>query len=138
MKRITRLVRPEHHAPSWKAAVPVIGLAMLSAAVFANAQPAQATAQKVDQEAIAEFSSCARPKYPAADLGARHEGTVDLRFLVGADGKVKEDSIEKSSGHAGLDEAARSALVKCSFKPAQAGGKPVQAWTKVSYVWQLN
>lgn len=138
MKRITRLVRPEHHAPSWKAAVPVIGLAMLSAAVFANAQPAQATAQKVDQHAIAEFSSCAKPKYPAADLSAKHEGTVDLGFLVGADGKVKENKVEKSSGHAGLDEAARSALVKCSFKPALAGGKPVQAWTKVSYVWQLN
>ena len=138
MKRITRLVRPEHHAPSWKAAVPVIGLAMLSAAVFANAQPAQATVQKVDQHAIAEFSSCAKPTYPAADLGAKHEGTVDLSFLVGADGKVKENKVEKSSGHAGLDEAARSALVKCSFKPALAGGKPVQAWTKVSYVWQLN
>ncbi|MGF6272779.1 bla regulator protein BlaR1 [Massilia sp. UYP11] len=138
MKRITRLVRPDTQAPSWKAAVPVIGLAMLSAAVFANAQPAQATAQQVDQQALADFHSCAKPEYPEADHKARHEGTVELGFLVGLDGKVKENKVQKSSGHAGLDEAARSALVKCSFKPALANGKPVQAWTKVSYIWQLK
>jgi len=138
MSRITRLIRPETQAPSWKAAIPVVGLAILSAAVFANAQPAHAAAQKVDQQALADFASCPKPTYPDADFKARHEGTVDLDFLVDVDGKVKENKIGKSSGHAALDEAARSALAKCSFKPAQAGGKPVQAWTKVSYVWQLH
>jgi D-alanyl-D-alanine endopeptidase (penicillin-binding protein 7) len=138
MSRIKRLLRPDTHAPNWKAAVPVLGLAMLGAAVFANAQPAQATAQKVDQHALVEFNSCAKPNYPDADLKARHQGTVDLSFLIGADGKVKENKVAKSSGHPGLDEAARGALAKCSFKPALAEGKPAQAWTKVSYVWQLT
>ena len=138
MHRIKRLVRPDTQAPSWKAAIPVIGLAVLSAAVFANAQPAQATAQQVDREALADFTSCPKPKYPDADLAANHEGTVDLGFLVGIDGKVKENKVTKSSGHPALDEAARSVLVTCSFKPALADGKPVQAWTKVSYVWQLK
>lgn len=138
MSRITRLIRPEPQAPRWKAAIPVLALAIAGAAVFANSQPAQAMAQKVDQEAVADFNSCAKPRYPAADLQARHQGTVELSLLVGADGKVKQDKVEKSSGHAGLDEAARSVLVKCNFKPALAGGRPVQAWTKVSYVWQLD
>lgn len=138
MSRIKRLVRPDTQAPSWKAAVPVIGLAMLSAAVLAHAQPAQATAQKVDQHALVEFASCAKPHYPEADLKAKHQGTVDLSFLVGADGKIKENKVAKSSGHAGLDEAARSAIAKCSFTPALAGGKPVPSWTKVSYVWELK
>ncbi|WP_137174307.1 M56 family metallopeptidase [Massilia sp. HP4] len=138
MHRIKRLIRPDTQAPSWKAAVPVIGLAVFCTAVFANAQPARATAQEVDQEALVDFKSCPRPKYPEADLKARHQGTVDLGFLVGADGKIKENKVTKSSGHPGLDEAARSVLVTCSFKPALANGKPVQAWTKVSYVWQLH
>lgn len=138
MFRIKRLVRPDTHAPSWKAAIPVIALGILSAAAFANAQPAHATAQKVDQQALVDFNSCPKPEYPEADFKAGHEGTVDLGFLVGTDGKVKENKVTKSSGHPALDEAARRALATCSFKPALADGKPAQAWTKVSYVWQLK
>jgi len=37
-----------------------------------------------------------------------------------------------------LDDAAQSALVKCRFKPATTKGKPVEAWTKVQYVWTLE
>jgi len=140
MSRIKRLVRPEAQTASWKAAVPVIGLAMLSAAVFAHARPAPETetVEKYDWMALADFNSCPKPHYPEADRAARHQGTVDLQFLVGIDGKVKDSKVEQSSGHPTLDEASRSALVKCSFKPALANDKPVQTWTRVSYVWSLE
>ena len=36
--------------------------------------------------------------------------TVSLRFLVGADGKVVQAEVEKSSGYKRLDEAARAGL----------------------------
>jgi len=138
MSRIKRLVRPDDRAPGWKAAVPVIALAMLSAALFAHALPAHANAQKFDSMAIADFSSCPKPEYPVADLVADHQGTVNLRFLVGIDGNVKDSTVDQSSGYPTLDEASHSALVKCRFKPAFAGGKAVQSWTKVSYVWTLE
>jgi len=138
MSRIKRLVRPDEQAPIWKAAIPVLGLAIMSATLFAHAHPAQATVQRYDAMARADFSSCPRPEYPAADLVGDHQGTVNLRFLVGIDGKVKDSKVDQSSGYPTLDEASHSALVKCLFTPALAGGKAVESWTTVSYVWTLE
>lgn len=81
------------------------------------------------------YESCARPVYPEEDFRQNHEGTVTLRFLIGADGWVKESLVVKSSGYPALDEAARSGLAKCRFRPPMADGKPVTAWTPVQYVW---
>lgn len=137
MSRIKRLIRPDTQALNWKAAIPVLGLAAMSAAVFAHAAPAAKLAEP-EQEPIAMFESCSKPHYPADSIKQKHTGTVTLGFLVTENGKVKQSKVTKSSGHAALDEAARSALVKCSFKPATAKGKPVEAWTAVQYVWALN
>lgn len=88
------------------------------------------------ETALLDFNSCAKPMYPHAELAAGHEGTVSLQFRVEADGSVGDSKISKSSGYPALDDTARSALVKCRFKPAMAAGKPVQAWTDVQYVWK--
>ena len=66
------------------------------------------------------------------------EGTVQLKFLVGADGKVIESAVEKSSGFRRLDEAARAGLSKCQFKPAAVDGKPQQSWASMKYTWRLE
>lgn len=89
-------------------------------------------------EALADFGSCAKPHYPEADLQAKHEGTVSLEFLVKADGKVADSKVAQTSGFPSMDEAARSALVKCRFKPATKDGKAIDKWTKVQYVWSLK
>ena len=139
MSRIKRLIRPDseslRQALNWKAAIPVLGLAM-GAAVFAHAAPAaqEATASG-DTAAVADFRSCKRPEYPAADLAAKHQGAVTLQFLIGTDGKVKESKVQKSSGYRELDRSAHEALQKCSFRPAVKDGKPAEAWTAVQYVW---
>lgn len=135
MSRIKRLVRPDTQALNWKAAIPVLGLAM-GAAVFAHAAPTRQA--KVDTEAVANFESCKRPVYPAESIAQKHTGTVSLGFLVATNGTVKESKVTKSSGHAALDDAAHTALTKCTFKPATAKGKPVESWTAVQYVWTLE
>lgn len=84
------------------------------------------------------FSTCVKPQYPRAALRVDAQGAVTLAFLIGPDGAVLEANVNRSSGHAELDEAARAALVKCTFEPAVADGKPVEAWTKVKYVWTLT
>lgn len=137
MSRIKRLIRPDTQALNWKAAIPVLGLAAMSAAVFAHAAPGT-TLAKPDQEAIARFDSCKKPEYPADSITQKHTGTVALGFLVATDGTVKDTKITKSSGHPPLDEAARTALAKCSFKPASTKGKPVESWAAVQYVWSLK
>ena len=72
--------------------------------------------------------SCEKPAYPSLSLRARETGTVLLGFLIGLDGIATESKIERSSGHRRLDEAARSALALCRFKPATVDGKPEKSW----------
>lgn len=81
---------------------------------------------------------CEKPVYPAASRRLEEEGTVLLRFLVQADGKVVDSQIEKSSGFRRLDEAARQALARCQFKAATVDGKPEQSWTSIRYTWRLE
>jgi bla regulator protein BlaR1 len=138
MSRIKRLVRPDTQALNWKAAIPVLGLAAACVAMYANAAPQAEPAAGKRTHAIADFNTCKKPVWPKADLKARHQGKVMLGFLVGADGRVVESKVNKSSGYPGLDEAAQVGIGKCRFKPAKAAGKPVQDWMQMQYVWTLE
>lgn len=99
---------------------------------------APAAPAAVNVPAVVDFSSCAKPEYPRKALRNEETGTVTLQFLIGVDGHVVESKIERSSGSRDLDNAARSALSLCRFKPGLADGKPQQSWTKVQYVWKLE
>ena len=90
------------------------------------------------KDAVVDFKSCAKPRYPAEAIKASRVGTVTLAFHIGADGKVVESTVGKSSGHADLDEAARTGIALCTFKPASENGKLVQAWVPIQYVWTLK
>jgi protein TonB len=87
---------------------------------------------------VVNAAQCEKPEYPAASRRMEEEGTVHLRFLVGADGKVVQSEIEKSSGYRRLDEAARAGLSRCQFRPATLDGKPEQAWASMRYTWRLE
>lgn len=136
MSRIKRLIRPDTQALNWKAAIPVLGLAAACLSVYATAAPDAAKPEKT--HAVVNFKSCAKPHYPAESLKNGNQGTVTLSFLVGVDGKAKESAIATSSGFPPLDEEARSAIAKCSFKPATVAGQPVEDWMKMKYVWTLK
>jgi len=155
MARIRRLVRPGAQALDWTAALPVLGLALAcaisahsfkpasaptSALIFAPAPagPHPDTLRATTTGPIADFSTCAKPEYPHADLRAGHEGTTTLEFLVDVDGHVADSKIHRSSGHATMDEASRSAIAQCNFKPGTVDGRAVAQWAKVQYVWTLQ
>lgn len=144
MARIRRLVRPAPQALDWRAALPVLGLVLACAASAHAVSTRSATAAvtpptaDLSRRAVMDFSSCRKPAYPDADLAAGHEGTVTVNFRVDAYGTVAESKIGQSSGYAGLDEAARSALHRCRFVPALEHGRPVSTWTPVMYVWTLS
>lgn len=82
--------------------------------------------------------SCEKPEYPPASKRMEEEGTVTLSFLIDVDGKVIDSRVEKSSGFARLDQAARAALGKCKFKPGTVDGKPEQSWASIKYTWRLE
>jgi bla regulator protein BlaR1 len=141
MARIRRLLRPDVQALNWKAAIPVLGLAIVCAA-SAHAPPSRTAASShtkgVRQQAVVDFNSCRKPEYPRGDLDAGHQGIVTLGFMLDEHGKVLDAFVRKSSGHAGLDEAARGALALCTFRPALEDGVPVRTMVPVQYVWTLQ
>ena len=139
MQRIKRLVRPtpDMQALNWKAAIPVLGLAA-TLLVGCAQTPVADSADAVTTPPLAQFSSCAKPMYPAEALAKRLQGTVTLQFKVEADGSVQDSKVMKSSGDASLDEAARVAIAKCTFTPATVNGKPKAAWAPVQYVWSVD
>lgn len=136
LARVRRLVKPDRQALNWTAAIPALGLAAACVSLYAQAGPTLAPVP--DQNPIAIFNSCKKPVYPDADLAAGHTGTVTLGYEISTDGKVLVSRVERSSGHPGLDAAARSAIELCSFKPALLAGVPVQAWARMQYVWTLE
>lgn len=87
---------------------------------------------------VAPGGNCPKPQYPSASRRLEEEGTVSLRFLIGADGHVLQSEVVKSSGFARLDEAARAALSKCQFRPGTVDGKPEQSWANIQYQWRLE
>lgn len=111
---------------------------ILAAAVASFLLNAPVHAAGADQRPVADFNSCAKPHYPAASLAAKHEGKVDMSFLVDTSGVVHEAKIVNSSGHEALDVAARDAIKLCKFAPARKDGLAVKEWARVQYVWTLK
>ena len=88
--------------------------------------------------AVVDANACAKPDYPKTSLRNGDTGTVQLALLIGADGKVADSRIERSSGFRDLDRAAQAGLSLCKFKPGTVDGVPQQSWTRMQYVWSLN
>lgn len=101
--------------------------------------PVQRTATGVRVPPVIDAArSCKQPEYPAASRRNEETGTVQLRFLIGVDGKVIESKVESSSGYPRLDQAALRALSLCQFKPGTLDGKAEQSWASLKYEWRLQ
>jgi bla regulator protein BlaR1 len=119
--RVKRLVRPDTQALNWKAALPVLGLAAACLSVFAHASVRHNPFVAV-RAPVADFRSCAKPEWPAGALAAGRTGTVALGFEIGIDGRVVDSAVNKSSGYADLDQAARDGIRQCHFQPGTRDG----------------
>ncbi len=126
---------PTPPAPTPTTATPVISSPPVAAA---PAPAAPATPAVRVGATIQPGAHCAKPDYPSASRRLEEEGTVTLKFLIGADGRVLQAEIEKTSGFNRLDEAARNALSKCQFRPGTVDGKPEQSWASIKYTWRLE
>ena len=102
------------------------------------APPPAAKPSGIHIAAVADFSTCAKPEWPKASLRNEETGTVTLKFLIAADGRVVQSEVVKSSGFRDLDKAAQNGIGKCRFKPGMTDGKPEQAWMQMQYVWTLE
>jgi protein TonB len=87
---------------------------------------------------VAAYLRAPPPRYPASARRRGEEGTVVLKVLVTVDGAASSVELERSSGSAALDDAAREAVKGWLFAPARRGADSVEAWVRVPVVFRLD
>ena len=76
------------------------------------------------------------PTYAEEARKAKLQGTVELKVVVGADGKTRDIQVAKSLG-LGLDEKAIDAVTAWVFQPATKAGQPVNVYSSISVRFHL-
>jgi protein TonB len=89
-------------------------------------------------DAFAGSLSNPAPRYPVESRRRREEGTVRLRVVVTADGRVKDIAVARSSGFDRLDEAALDTVRKWRFRPGMQAGVAVEALGFLSIPFKLQ
>ena len=116
----------------------VAALAVLMAGSVFVAQAATNT-QKASQDLT--YNSKIMPRYPAAAIKAREQGTVLLSVLVHADGTVGTityDPKHSTTTSADLIAAATDAARQWRFNPGIKGGKPVTSYARVPVRFDIH
>lgn len=79
-----------------------------------------------------------QPPYPPSEQRAGNEGRVEIRVLIGTDGRVKAaEKIFATSG-AFYRATERQALDEWRFRPATVDGRPVESRKVLTVRFQLN
>lgn len=76
------------------------------------------------------------PQYPQIARTARIEGTVELRAVVGTDGRVRELTV--LSGHPLLRKAAVDAVSQWIYQPPVLNGEKVEIVAPISVIFRLG
>lgn len=88
--------------------------------------------------ATPRYESNPLPNYPRLARQNRWEGTVRLRARVTAGGTVEGVALERSSGHAVLDNSALDGVQRWRFIPATRGGVPVACEVSIPVAFRLT
>jgi len=110
----------------------VFALAIAHTAVFAGESAPLRIPAKVD------FSTCNKPTWPKESLAKEEAGAVILSFLISTEGKVIDAKVLQTSGKPLLDQAAMEGIRQCRFSPITVGGKAVEDWQRMQYIWALE
>lgn len=78
------------------------------------------------------------PAYPEAARQRGQEGTVEVLVHISEKGLVDHVELERSSGHEWLDQAARDALTRWRFRPAQQAGMDVSSVERQRFFFELK
>jgi len=76
------------------------------------------------------------PEFSEEARKAKYQGTVIVRLIIGADGRVRDAHIQRSLGM-GLDEKALDAVHKWKFEPAKKDGQAVAVAVNVEVNFRL-
>jgi TonB family protein len=86
-----------------------------------------------------EVARIVRESYPDQLRRAGINGTVEVEFVVGADGRVEGNSVEViAASPPALGSAAKNAVGKFTFKPGQVKGQPVRTRVAIPLVYKAS
>jgi len=100
--------------------------------------PVPVPAPPVRRDAVMDSRSELQPAYPASEQSSGKEGTVVVRILIGADGRVESVEKVRATNDAFFRAAERHALRSWRFRPATVDGRPVEARKTFSLKFELN
>ncbi len=80
----------------------------------------------------------APPVYPSAAARRGEEGVVELLIHVAPDGSAESVEVTKTSGYPVLDRAARDAVLRWHFRPAEQNGVPVRSQLPFNVHFELG
>lgn len=108
-----------------------------------DSQPQQAavaasTAPRTVQVSQLGWLVAPNPVYPTRSRRAGEQGTVMVRAFVDIAGRPSQVSLQTSSGHAALDEAAVSAVRAAQFRAYAEGGRAQPVWVHVPIKFTLQ
>ncbi len=86
----------------------------------------------------AHETGCSAPSYSADAAHFGQDSTVDLLFLIDAQGNTLDASVGTTSTWPLLDKLAREAFAHCVFPPVLQNGKPVPALIVATYTWKIT
>ena len=84
---------------------------------------------------LPELQAIEPPVYPRMVRDAGIDGTVDVRVLVGRNGRVKDAYV--IDGSPALHAAALASVRTAVFKPALQGTQPVEVWVVMPVEFRL-
>jgi periplasmic protein TonB len=100
---------------------------------------AQPPAPRQIPDSAVQFLQLPEVLYPRLSQRHGETGLVIVRAHVGTGGGMPHSvQIEKSSGHARLDQAALAAVHRARFKPYAEKGQPVEGWALVPIRFELE
>jgi protein TonB len=104
--------------------------------VTAIAPPAPGVIHIGGNVEAAKLISAPEPAYPQVAKQARVQGTVELKAVIGKDGKVQQ--LQVASGTPLLVEAAVEAVKRWVYSPTILNGVPVDVATEIEVTFRLS
>jgi len=79
-----------------------------------------------------------KPRYPAGARRRGEEGAVVLNVQINSDGRSIRVTIDKSSGSAELDQAAKRSVQKARFIPGKKDGRAIDSEARLTIIFKLR
>ncbi len=86
----------------------------------------------------ADYLQNPKPAYPAMSKRLNEQGKVQVRVLIGEDGRAQKAEIRQSSGFERLDQSALNTVLQWRYVPGKRGGVAEAMWFVVPITFVLD